>query len=194
MITERQMGEQAGWFQGLEIENTQFYGMPTVFFSRMWRLVKAYEDQLLPVPDAVRHVFIAPMNKHFFTDGRVVLGGHYYAEGDELGTLTRSALYQIALHYLGRGYKVTFELAAKQATSPVVTELRRAFPGDFCALVAMEIPEHELGAYAVKIIPTHCFSNHPNEGGVVVMPCKAIMAQPYSFTPWTEYEKDQDGD
>ena len=179
------MGEQHGWFQGLEVENTQFHGMPTVFFSRMRTLMNCYETKTLPVPAAVRHIFMAPMNQRFFANA----GWKY--------------LTTISQHYLHQGYMVTWELTGEQGRNNYTTDMRRLFPQTFCALIALEIPEHELGAYAVKVIPTHCFDDKLNEGGVSVIPSGQFELTGYynsigdhvdAYTPWSVYEADQDGE
>src|SRR5678815_5291822 len=66
MINNRTMGEKEGYWTGLEIEHTQFYGDPTVFFSRLETAIAYHEHIFRFEMKLCEHVFLAVINPKFF--------------------------------------------------------------------------------------------------------------------------------
>src|ERR1035437_2231429 len=107
------MGETHGWFEGVEVEHTQHYGEPTIFFSRFYALRNEVTQP---------HVFIAIINPKFFEaqhPGMVMAG-------DKLGL---TLMYVEA--FLQQGKKVTIEARPDQAIAEYFMQLRVKYPKNF---------------------------------------------------------------
>lgn len=189
MRNDRTCGERAGWWTGVEVERTQFYGLRTRFFSRLsvaCAMVESAEEE---------HLFFAVINPKFF-DGRIrdePVDGHcLQSEAWAVIGLVRCCLE-------GTAKKATVEIPAALAGWRCWNVLRVGFPDRFCLLVVVEVPQPELGAFAVKVAPSNLFTDTANEGGVVTISSDRLYAPALASgrsdfeTSWDEYAGDVDG-
>jgi hypothetical protein len=171
---ERMMGEHSGFWFGEEVERTQFYGASTVFISRM---SVASGPVLHQLADGIEHVFFAPINPRFFDRPAVHAGTKEEWE----------ALYVTARELLDDGKFVSFEVLPSDASRMQITMLRVAYPTQFCALIAVEVPKLEIGGFAIKAVPSVVFQQRRYEGCVMTVPFEHFKR---GATYWTEYAGD----
>ena len=163
IANKRQMGEKAGYWFGIEVERTPFYGQDTVFYSRF---------TALDICPKQPHVFVCLYNPKFSPNDKSEL------------------LWLIVAGWIERHSKrVTIEVTPEQMVSiPELVKLRRMYPTSVCILVELEVPQIDLGAFCIKAVPSHPFENRENESHVATVSCTAMEP-----TYWNEYEGDQDG-
>lgn len=166
------ISKNSGLWQGIEIEHTQFKGLPTLFVSRASALVRALHYQ-------AQHIYIDLDDIQFW-------------QGTEIGLL---AVLAHVKNFLKLGRRVTLGVCAKDLGGIEFTtaELRRDFPSTFCLLVSIYLRYPDLGGYAVKIVPPTPFSTAPEtlgkETGVMVRTADEFEK---GRTIWSEYIGDKD--
>ena len=163
-----------GYWTGIEVENTPFKGMNTVFFNRYTALLK-YGHHL--------------QQKHVFID---IADSKFSDSIDGFGGCRQTAIDK-ARNFLIQNYCVTVAINANWADDidGELLLMRKTFPSLFCLLIVAQLPQPEAGGFAVKIVPEHCFNTFEHETGVMTLPAKEFEK---GFTPWSAYAEDQDGE
>jgi hypothetical protein len=180
------MGQKNGYWFGREIEKTQHYGLETIFFSRFHALEHNVKQP---------HIFIALIDPLFFSN--------------TLHDLEITMMYAEAL--LQQGKCVTFEVNPEQSLrwAKYFTPLREKYTGLFVLLIVLEVPQLELGAFSVKVVPSTLFQDIENERCVATIPSQMLLdyfglapgtringkeVYQWGKTYWHEYEADKDGE
>jgi hypothetical protein len=176
IINKRKIGVQSGFFVGKEIEHTKFYGMDTIFFSKLTAANDYFRIISRCVPYS--HMFFGVCNSDFLD--MVVPADSQF-----------DLLVAYATSLIQFGKKVTFELTPSQALDSRVTALRSS--PNFCAMICVEVPLVGLGNFAIKAVPTHVFEDRPNEHYVATIDSIDLLREKH-LTSWDEYAADIDGD
>ena len=174
IINKRKIGERSGYFTGVEIEHTKFYGLSTIFFSN-YTAASTFNYGI----KHFAHIFFGVCNRDFFN------------LGDMSQELQFDLLVATAKELIDHAKFVTFELTPAQAVDPRITKLRES--SAFCAMICVEVPLVGLGNFAIKAVPTHVFEHRVNERYVATIDSNELLHEKH-ITSWEEYAADVDGD